>query len=264
LFTIAIFAAPAILVLVSESPLIFTFGKSLSFLIAVVLSIIISAAIAIPLLPNYGNALVCVSCFLLQLELCILILPCDGYYGLAILAVLLLIVVVALLQPMLQHAVKKCVLSPLRWRYISKKWPQSGGRRRWSALGQSIPTTTRPCNLWRLAAHQGFYKLHSRACQRGQILVLLHHCSLPLYGGGYNSESCVSIPCHLPLHPVRSPPRQHGYRRLNPSCAFCRSGSTPQVVKYSNHKDMHAHHALRVCVVTDRVMHCMASVCMLW
>ena len=112
MFTIAIFAAPAILVLVSESPLIFTFGKSLSFLIAVVLSIIISAAIAIPLLPNYGNALVCVSCFLLQLELCILILPCDGYYGLAILAVLLLIVVVALLQPMLQHAVKKCVLSP--------------------------------------------------------------------------------------------------------------------------------------------------------
>jgi len=159
---------------------------------------------------------------------------------------------------------KEMCAVPLRWRYISKKWPQSGGRRRWSALGQSIPTTTRPCNLWRLAAHQGFYKLHSRACQRGQILVLLHHCSLPLYGGGYNSESCVSIPCHLPLHPVRSPPRQHGYRRLNPSCAFCRSGSTPQVVKYSNHKDMHAHHALRVCVVTDRVMHCMASVCMLW
>jgi len=43
---------------------------------------------------------------------CILVIFCNGYYALAVLAVLLLTDVVALLQPKLPHAVQKYVLSP--------------------------------------------------------------------------------------------------------------------------------------------------------
>ena len=49
-----------------------------------------NAAIAITLPPNWGNALVCISWFFLELALCILIVSCNGCYGFAILAVLLL------------------------------------------------------------------------------------------------------------------------------------------------------------------------------
>jgi hypothetical protein len=75
----------------------------------IVVFIIINAVLLIKL-PNWGNALACISWFLLELTMCLLILPFNECYALAILAVLFLIVVVALLQPKFQHSVKKYVL----------------------------------------------------------------------------------------------------------------------------------------------------------
>lgn len=71
---------------------------------------IITDAALILLLPKWGNALVCISWLLLELATCLLILSFNKHYAFAILAALLLVAVVALLQPKLQHAADKHVL----------------------------------------------------------------------------------------------------------------------------------------------------------
>ncbi|CAD6258758.1 unnamed protein product [Miscanthus lutarioriparius] len=72
-------------------------------------AIIVDAALIL-LLSKWGNALVCISWFLLELATCLLILSFNKHYAFAILAALLLAVVVALLQPKLQHAADRHVL----------------------------------------------------------------------------------------------------------------------------------------------------------
>ncbi|XP_066338936.1 uncharacterized protein [Miscanthus floridulus] len=72
-------------------------------------AIIVDAALIL-LLSKWGNALVCISWLLLELATCLLILSFNKHYAFAILAALLLAVVVALLQPKLQHAADRHVL----------------------------------------------------------------------------------------------------------------------------------------------------------
>ena len=72
-------------------------------------AIIVDAALIL-LLSKWGNALVCISWLLLELATCLLILSLNKHYAFAILAALLLAVVVALLQPKLQHAADRHVL----------------------------------------------------------------------------------------------------------------------------------------------------------
>jgi len=72
-------------------------------------AIIVDAALIL-LLPKWGNALVYISWLLLELATCLLILSFNKHYAFAILAALLLAVVVALLQPKLQHAADRHVL----------------------------------------------------------------------------------------------------------------------------------------------------------
>jgi len=72
-------------------------------------AIIVDAALIL-LLSKWGNALVCISWLLLELATCLLILSFNKHYAFAILAALLLAVVVALLQPKLQHAPDRHVL----------------------------------------------------------------------------------------------------------------------------------------------------------
>ena len=73
-------------------------------------AIIVDAALIL-LLSKWGNALVCISWLLLELATCLLILSFNKHYAFAILAALLLAVVVALLQPKLQHAADRHVLA---------------------------------------------------------------------------------------------------------------------------------------------------------
>ncbi|CAD6258749.1 unnamed protein product [Miscanthus lutarioriparius] len=72
-------------------------------------AIIVDAALIL-LLSKWGNALVCISWLLLELATCLLILSFNKHYAFAILAALLLAIVVALLQPKLQHAADRHVL----------------------------------------------------------------------------------------------------------------------------------------------------------
>jgi len=72
-------------------------------------AIIVDAALIL-LLPKWGNALVYISWLLLELATCLLILSFNKHYVFAILATLLVVVVVALLQPKLQHAADRHVL----------------------------------------------------------------------------------------------------------------------------------------------------------
>jgi len=72
-------------------------------------AIIVDAALIL-LLPKWGNALVYISWLLLELATRLLILSFNKHYAFAILAALLLAVVVALLQPKLQHAADRHVL----------------------------------------------------------------------------------------------------------------------------------------------------------
>ena len=72
-------------------------------------AIIVDAALIL-LLSKWGNALVCISWLLLELATCLLILSFNKHYVFAILATLLVVVVVALLQPKLQHAADRHVL----------------------------------------------------------------------------------------------------------------------------------------------------------
>ena len=72
-------------------------------------AIIVDAALIL-LLSKWGKALVCISWLLLELATCLLILSFNKHYVFAILAALLLAVVVALLQPKLQHAADRHVL----------------------------------------------------------------------------------------------------------------------------------------------------------
>jgi len=74
------------------------------------LVVIIVDAALILLLSKWGNALVGISWLLLELATCLLILSLNKHYAFAILAALLLAVVVALLQPKLQHAADRHVL----------------------------------------------------------------------------------------------------------------------------------------------------------
>jgi ubiquitin C len=59
------------------------------------------------LLPSWGNVLVFVSWLLSEAASCLVILSFNERYALAILAFLFLILVVALLQPKLKHAMKR-------------------------------------------------------------------------------------------------------------------------------------------------------------
>ena len=77
--------------------------------------IIINSVLAIKL-PDWGNALACISWFLLELAMCLLVLPFNGCYALAILAVLFLIVVVALLQQKFSAFSKEVCLALLHHR----------------------------------------------------------------------------------------------------------------------------------------------------
>jgi hypothetical protein len=79
------------------------------FVVDIVVFFIIDGILYINL-PRWGNALVCISCLLLQVALCLLTIPFNGCYAFAILVVVFLILVVALLQPKFQHSVKKYVL----------------------------------------------------------------------------------------------------------------------------------------------------------
>ena len=54
--------------------------------------------------------MVCISCLLLQVALCLLTVPFNGCYAFAIHVVVFLILIVALLQPKFQHSVNKYVL----------------------------------------------------------------------------------------------------------------------------------------------------------
>jgi len=72
-------------------------------------AIIVDAALIL-LLSKWGKALVCISWLLLELATCLLILSFNKHYAFAILAALLLAVVVALLQPKLQHTADRHVL----------------------------------------------------------------------------------------------------------------------------------------------------------
>jgi hypothetical protein len=82
----------------------FTLGYRL-FLVAIFVSVIMDAALII-LLPSWGNVLVFVSWLLLEAASCLVILSFNEHYALAILALLFLILV-ALLQPKLKHALKR-------------------------------------------------------------------------------------------------------------------------------------------------------------
>jgi hypothetical protein len=84
----------------------------LLLVVDIMVFIIINAVLLIKL-SNWGNALACISWFLLELAMCLLILPFNGCYALAILVVLFLIVVVALLQPKFQDSVKNEVCPAL-------------------------------------------------------------------------------------------------------------------------------------------------------
>jgi hypothetical protein len=70
----------------------------------------ITDAALILLLPKWGNALVCISWLLLELATCLLILSFNKYYAFAVLTALLLLLLIALLQPKLRHAVDRHVL----------------------------------------------------------------------------------------------------------------------------------------------------------
>lgn len=80
------------------------------FLVVDIVVFIITNTVLLITLPNWGNALACISWFLLELAMCLLILPFNRYYAFSIITVLFLIVVVALLQPKFQHSVNKYVL----------------------------------------------------------------------------------------------------------------------------------------------------------
>ena len=79
------------------------------FVLDIVVFFIIHGVLYINM-PNWGNALVCISCLLLQVALCLLTVPFNGCYAFAILVVVFLILIVALLQPKFQHSVNKYVL----------------------------------------------------------------------------------------------------------------------------------------------------------
>jgi hypothetical protein len=79
------------------------------FVVDIVVFFIIDGILYINL-PSWGNPLVCISCLLLQVALCLLTIPFNGCYTFAILVVVFLILIVALLQPKFQHSVKKYVL----------------------------------------------------------------------------------------------------------------------------------------------------------
>lgn len=82
----------------------FSTGDTL-FLVA-----IITDAALILLLPKWGYALVCISWLLLELATCLLILSFNKHYAFAILTALLLLLLVALLQPKLRHVADRHVL----------------------------------------------------------------------------------------------------------------------------------------------------------
>ncbi|CAL4991410.1 unnamed protein product [Urochloa decumbens] len=85
--------------------------RDILFIIAFMLFIIIDATLLV-MLPNYGNALVYISWFLLELVTFLLSNLFNGYLAFAILAVPLpTIVVAAILQRLLQDKVEKYVLS---------------------------------------------------------------------------------------------------------------------------------------------------------
>ena len=79
------------------------------FVLDIVVFFIIDGVLYINM-PNWGNALVCISCLLLQVALCLLTVPFNGCYAFAIHVVVFLILIVALLQPKFQHSVNKYVL----------------------------------------------------------------------------------------------------------------------------------------------------------
>ena len=79
------------------------------FVLDIVVFFIIHGVLYINM-PNWGNALVCISCLLLQVALCLLTVPFNGCYAFAIHVVVFLILIVALLQPKFQHSVNKYVL----------------------------------------------------------------------------------------------------------------------------------------------------------
>ncbi|KXG27602.1 hypothetical protein SORBI_3005G010400, partial [Sorghum bicolor] len=142
--------------------------------------IIINSVLAIKL-PDWGNALACISWFLLELAMCLLVLPFNGCYALAILAVLFLIV----------HSVKKYVLPSFT--------TDAAGDAQGDISDQENDYLNHLFDISNAIATCG-----------GLATGIL---------GYYSYMSCVSTPCRLPRHRAQGPPTAHCHHRLCLICS---------------------------------------------
>jgi len=169
---------------------------------------------------------------------CILVIFCNGYYALAVLAVLLLTDVVALLQPKLPHAVQKYVLSPHDHDGDTSASDYNQQDVHDQHLDSLFELSQAIANSGGIGAALFGHKMEYMTGPVNAVVFLLVLC-LYIHDDGHNSESCVSTPCHLPGHGARGPHLHHGYNRHSRSTT-----QSYQVVLLSQ-KD--AHHALRMC-----------------
>ncbi|AQK78907.1 hypothetical protein ZEAMMB73_Zm00001d035362 [Zea mays] len=169
--------------------------------------------------PDWGNALVCISCLLLQVALCLLTVPFNGCYAFAIFLVVCLILVVTLLQPKFQHSVKKYVLPTFTTNdgntqgdigdqenhYLNHLFDISNGIATCGGLVTGI---------------MGYDSYMVRPVTAAGWLHLLLHCtSRTLSDDGHSNESCVPTPCRLPRHRAEGSPPAHYRYRLNLICS---------------------------------------------
>jgi hypothetical protein len=184
----------------------------------IVVFIIINAVHQIKL-PNWGNALACISRFLLEMAMCLLFLPFNGCYALVILAVLFLIVDVTLLQPKFQHSVKKYVLPSVTTddgdtqgdigdqenHYLNHLFDISNGIATCGGLVTGI---------------MGYYSYMVEPVTAAAFF-FFSTVLLGLYLMMVIAMRAVSPPpCRLPCHRAQGPPTAHCYHRLRLICSL--------------------------------------------